>query len=93
MYVETNKIIRSRDVVFDEDNTSVGLGLEMSPSGSGKTPSLVNESSKPTTSNDSEDGDLKKEEIVDGEDEGASLGPSPTLTPSNDEASRSTQEP
>ena len=29
------------NVVFDEDSTSVGHGLEMSPSGSSETPSLV----------------------------------------------------
>ena len=34
MCVETKKIIKSRDVVFVEDSTSVGHGLEMSPSGS-----------------------------------------------------------
>ena len=85
MCVETMKIIRSRDVVFDEDSTSVGHGLEMSPSGSSETPSLVlvDESSKPPPTDDGDDGDLKKVEKPEGEEGGASVAPSSTPTPSN----------
>jgi transposase InsO family protein len=61
MCVETRKIIKSRDVVFVEDNTSIGHGLEMSPSGSSKTPPLVlvDESSKPPSLDDSDENDSK----------------------------------
>ena len=91
MCLETKKIIRSRNVVFVEDSTSVGQSLEMSPSGSNEMPSLVlvDESSKPTPSSDSKEGDSKKEEPVDVE----SITPSPTPTPSGDEYKGSTQEP
>ena len=70
MCVETKKIIRSRDVVFDEDSTSIGYGLEMSPSGSSEAPSLalVDGSSKPTPSNASDDVGSKTEEEDDEED-------------------------
>ena len=91
MCIETRKIIRSRDVVFDEDSTSVGHGLEMCPSGSRETPSLVlvDESSKPTPSSAS-DGDSKTEESVDDEEDVAA---SPTSSPSEGEGAGSTQEP
>src|SRR5688500_13890735 len=74
MCVETKKIIRSRDVVFDEGSTSIGHGLEMSPSGSSVTPSLVlvDESSKPTPTQASEDDDSKMVELVE------NVAPSPT---------------
>ena len=92
MCVETRKIIRSRDVVFDEDSTSVGHGLEMSPSGSSETPSLVlvDKSSKPTLPSASDVNESKNEELVDAE-EGES--PSSSSTPSEGEDHGSTQEP
>ena len=92
MCVETKKIIRSRDVVFDEDSTSISHGVEISPSGSCETPTLalVDEPSKPTPSNDCNDDDLKIEKLVnDGEDE----VPTPTLTPYKGKDKGSTQEP
>lgn len=94
MCVETKKIIRSRDVVFVEDSTSVGHGLEMSPSGSSEAPSLVlvDESSKPPPLDDSDDVDSKKEEMSNDQG-GARVSPSSTPTPSGDEDKESTHEP
>ena len=63
MCVETGKIIRSRDVVFVEDSTSVGHGLEMSPSGSDTPPLvLVDESFNQAFTEDNKGVDVKKEE-------------------------------
>ena len=75
---------------YCEDSTSVGRGLEMSPSGSNETPLLVlvDESSKPN----SEDGEAKKEEPVDAQDEGASEAPSSMPIPSGSEEEGSAQE-
>ena len=88
MCAEIRKIIRSRDVVFDEDSTIIGHTLEMSPSGSSETPLLVlvDESSKPTLSNASDDDDSNKEELV-GDNE--VVAP----TPSEEEEAKSIQEP
>jgi hypothetical protein len=95
MCLETKKIIKSRDVVFVEDSTSVGHGLEMGPSGSSETPSLglVDQSSKPSTLDDC-DGEFKKVEPLEAQDGGASasVAPSSTSTPS-DEDETSAQEP
>jgi transposase InsO family protein len=89
MCVESRKIIRSRDVVFDEDSTSVGHGLEMSPSGSNGTPPLVlvDESFKPTPVSASDDVESKNED-----DEGGESS-SPTSTQGEGEDEGNSQEP
>ena len=81
MCIETRKIIKSRDVVFDEESTSVGDGLEMSPSGSSEAPLLVlvDESSKPTSSSDHEDAKKEEKEDVE-EEEDTSEAHSPTTS-------------
>jgi hypothetical protein len=98
MCVETRKIIKSRDVVFVEDSTSVGHGLEMSPSGSSETPSLVlvDESSKPPSSDDNVEGDSKRDdstssgegEVKRDEQDGAIDAPPSPQPSSNDEEPR-----
>lgn len=80
MCIETRKIIKSYDVMFVEDSTSVSDGLEINPSGSSEDPSLVfvDKTSKSMSLDDNDDGNSMKKEMLEAQEGGVSVAPSLT---------------
>lgn len=62
MCLQTKKIIKYRDVIFIEDNTSFGKDLDMHPFGSNKGPMVV-VVEKPSKLSLCDDGDERKEQV------------------------------